>query len=102
MSRLERHQGHFYNWYDTQTLQPLPPRYISAVDSGNLAGHLLTLRMGLLAVADQPIVSVRLFIGLSDTLNVLSDFLPDTRPAVFTHLETLLVECCARPPMIAG
>ncbi|TQC98227.1 cyclic beta 1-2 glucan synthetase [Moraxellaceae bacterium AER2_44_116] len=99
MSRLERHQGHFYNWYDTQTLQPLPPRYISAVDSGNLAGHLLTLRMGLLAVADQPIISDRLFVGLSDTFNVLRDFLPDTPPAVFTHLETLLVECCARPPM---
>ena len=43
-------QGHFYNWYDTQTLQPLPPLYVSTVDSGNLAGHLLTLRPGLLAL----------------------------------------------------
>jgi cyclic beta-1,2-glucan synthetase len=102
MSRLERHQGHFYNWYDTQTLQPLPPRYISAVDSGNLAGHLLTLRMGLLALADQPIVSERLFVGFSDTFNVLCDFLPDTRPAVFINLETLLAECCARPLDDAG
>jgi cyclic beta-1,2-glucan synthetase len=52
MDGLERHRGHFYNWYDTQTLQPLPPLYISTVDSGNLAGHLLTLRAGLLALAD--------------------------------------------------
>ena len=40
-------EGHFYNWYDTQSLKPLPPLYVSSVDSGNLAGHLLTLRPGL-------------------------------------------------------
>src|SRR5205823_13413813 len=50
MHLLDRHQGHFYNWYDTQSLQPLAPRYISSVDSGNLAGHLLTLRAGLLSL----------------------------------------------------
>ncbi len=43
MGRLERHRGHFLNWYDTQTLASLEPRYISSVDSGNLAGHLLAL-----------------------------------------------------------
>ena len=41
MDRLERYRGHFYNWYDTRTLEPLRPRYVSTVDSGNLAGHLL-------------------------------------------------------------
>ena len=46
MEALERHQGHFYNWYDTQSLKPLPPKYVSTVDSGNLAGHLLTLAAG--------------------------------------------------------
>ena len=43
MHKLERHRGHFYNWYDTRTLEPLRPMYVSTVDSGNLAGHLLTL-----------------------------------------------------------
>ena len=38
MDGLERHRGHFYNWYDTRSLKPLPPHYISTVDSGNLAG----------------------------------------------------------------
>ena len=52
MEGLERHRGHFYNWYDTQSLKPLPPLYVSTVDSGNLAGHLLTLRPGLLALPD--------------------------------------------------
>ena len=47
MQRLERHRGHFFNWYDTRTLKPLLPLYVSSVDSGNLAGHLLTLGPGL-------------------------------------------------------
>jgi cyclic beta-1,2-glucan synthetase len=45
MNRLERFHGHFYNWYDTHDLRPLEPKFVSAVDSGNLAGHLLALGM---------------------------------------------------------
>ena len=71
MLALERFRGHFYNWYDTQSLQPLAPRYVSSVDSGNLAGHLLTLRPGLLGLADAPIVNPRLWQGLLDTLEML-------------------------------
>ena len=44
METLARHRGHFFNWYDTQSLEPLLPLYVSTVDSGNLSGHLLTLR----------------------------------------------------------
>ena len=72
MKTLERYRGHFYNWYDTQSLKPLLPLYISTVDSGNLAGHLLTLRPGLLALPDQKILGARLFTGLSDTLMILA------------------------------
>ena len=43
VDRLERFHGHLYNWYDTQTLQRLEPEYVSTVDSGNLAGHLLAV-----------------------------------------------------------
>ena len=73
MAALERHQGHFYNWYDTQSLQPLPPLYISSVDSGNLAGHLLTLRPGLIALPDDRILGARVFDGLGDVLGILAD-----------------------------
>jgi len=73
MESLERHRGHFYNWYDTQSLRPLPPRYVSTVDSGNLAGHLLTLQPGLLALPDQKILGTRWVEGLCDTLGVLVD-----------------------------
>ena len=73
MAGLERYRGHFYNWYDTQTLQPLPLLYVSTVDSGNLAGHLLTLRGGLLALADVPIMQAQLLAGLNDTLGLLAE-----------------------------
>ena len=65
MQRLERHRGHFFNWYDTRTLKPLLPLYVSSVDSGNLAGHLLTLGPGLAELAAQPILAPQIFAGLS-------------------------------------
>jgi len=46
MGRLERYRGHLLNWYDTQSLTPLQPRYVSTVDSGNLAGALLAFSQG--------------------------------------------------------
>ena len=68
MNRLERYRGHFYNWYDTQTLQPLQnPVYISSVDSGNLAGHLITLKSGLSEQNNHPALTDRLAEGLRDT-----------------------------------
>ena len=51
---LQRHRGHFLNWYDTQTGLPLLPMYISTVDSGNLSGHLLALAQACLELAAQP------------------------------------------------
>jgi len=43
LSRMQRFRGHFLNWYDTRDLRPLDPQYVSTVDSGNLAGHLIAL-----------------------------------------------------------
>ena len=76
MEKLERYRGHFYNWYDTRTLKPLHPQYISSVDSGNLAGCLLTLQAGLAELKDQPLLSLSAFQGLQDTLQVLADNVP--------------------------
>ncbi len=97
MQSMERYRGHFYNWYDTLTLNPLPPSYVSSVDSGNLAGHLLTLRAGLLALADDALFDVRLLEGLKDTVDVLrkavlaaggtADTLDGLRPALRAALE---------------
>jgi cyclic beta-1,2-glucan synthetase len=72
MAKLERYRAHFYNWYDTQTLQPLLPRYVSSVDSGNLAAHLLTLSAGLAALPDDKVLSARVWEGFHDTALVLA------------------------------
>ncbi|MDR3209553.1 MAG: hypothetical protein LBT36_02880, partial [Oscillospiraceae bacterium] len=47
LERLEKWRGHLYNWYDTATRAPMEPRYVSSVDSGNLAAALAALREGL-------------------------------------------------------
>jgi cyclic beta-1,2-glucan synthetase len=47
IERMEKWNGHLYNWYDTETLSPLSPRYVSTVDSGNLVGCLIAVKEGL-------------------------------------------------------
>ena len=71
--RLEKHWGHFFNWYDTRTMQPLPPRYVSPVDSGNLRGCLLALKQGLLEKCDKPIVGPSVIEGLADTVFLVAE-----------------------------
>jgi len=104
MQRLERYRGHFYNWYETRTLQPLLPLYVSSVDSGNLAGHLLTLGSGLREQADEKTFSPQVFAGLRDTVRILRDLVrenaalarldaeleqaPSSLRAMFTVMET--------------
>ena len=98
MDSLERYRGHFYNWYDTQSLKPLTPLYVSTVDSGNLAGHLLTLRPGLVALLDEKILGPRMFQGLSDTLGVLMDDLEGTKPPALAGFQLDLESACASGP----
>ncbi len=99
LESLPRYRGHFYNWYDTQTLQPLPPHYVSTVDSGNLAGHLLTLRQGLLALPDAQLLSPDALRGLSDTCGVFVES-RGTAPvddALVAFQRTLEAACTAPP-----
>lgn len=69
MDALERVRGHFLNWYDTRSFAPLPPRYISTVDSGNLAACLMALRQGCFELGKTEMVNWQ---GLQDTLEMLS------------------------------
>ena len=73
LQRMERYRGHFYNWYETRTTRPLLPLYVSSVDSGNLAGHLLTLGSGLREEADEKIFTPQIFAGLRDTVRVIRE-----------------------------
>ncbi|HRC72703.1 MAG TPA: glucoamylase family protein [Candidatus Competibacter sp.] len=98
MARLERYRGHFYNWYDTQSLQPLHPIYISAVDSGNLAGHLLILQSGLRALPDEAIVGVRWIDGLQDTFGILADALKQNLPPPLKRFQQSLARAARERP----
>lgn len=77
---LERFEGHLLNWYDTRTLAPLPPAYVSTVDSGNLAGALLTLSVALQGMHLDRLAlrAVALFDGMNFR------FLYDPRRQLFT------------------
>lgn len=90
MDKLERYHGHFLNWYDTRTLQALRPAYVSSVDSGNLAGHLLTLRAGLLLLAQEPPCFSRLRHGLADTLELVRSTTADKLPEGLSRFYVLL------------
>ncbi|HEY4230076.1 MAG TPA: glucoamylase family protein, partial [Thermoanaerobaculia bacterium] len=73
LGKLERYRGHFFNWYDTETLQPLEPRYVSTVDSGNLAAHLVTLRNVCFERVDEPAAIEWSLAGIADALEILRE-----------------------------
>ncbi|MDQ5873000.1 MAG: phosphorylase, partial [Acidobacteriota bacterium] len=60
--------GHLYNWYETKRLEPLEPRYVSTVDSGNLAGHLIALERACLERLEAPVFDPRALSGIGDSL----------------------------------
>jgi cyclic beta-1,2-glucan synthetase len=76
MDKLPRYRGHFYNWYDTRTLEILRPAYISTVDSGNLSVHLLTLAAGCEGMDGETIIPATLFDGLDATLAAAEETSP--------------------------
>jgi cyclic beta-1,2-glucan synthetase len=81
MDRLERFEGHLLNWYDTSSLLPLAPRYVSTVDSGNLAGALLALAEGLRQLAGEPQSAEQIRAGLADTAAIAARHLTDSAHA---------------------
>ncbi|CAN5718202.1 glucoamylase family protein [soil metagenome] len=89
--QMQRHRGHFYNWYDTRTLAPLAPLYVSSVDSGNLAGYLLTLKNGLTELAESdPVIDRRALSGIDDAIGLFEECLPASmRGAAATAVRTL-------------
>jgi cellobiose phosphorylase len=102
LQRMERYRGHFYNWYDTTTLQPLLPHYVSTVDSGNLSGHLLTLRQGLLELAAAPVFAPRRLSGLADTFGLLRDAWPEAERGALASLEEAFARVERDPPQAAA
>ena len=101
MEQLERHRGHFYNWYDTQSLLPLAPRYISTVDCGNLVGQLMTLRMALLALPSEAPFSPLWCLGVADLLALTRESLPaGTHLPALDRADKLVNAACADMPTL--
>ncbi len=75
MNGLERFHGHFYNWYDTGDLRPLEPKYISSVDSGNLAGHLIAVGNACREMIGRPIPCREWLAGIDDSVRLTRDSL---------------------------
>ena len=76
LERMRRFRGHFFNWYDLRDLSVLQPGYVSTVDSGNLAGHLIALRQACLALADEPATPPRVWPVLETALTLAGDSAP--------------------------
>jgi hypothetical protein len=70
--QMERHQGHFLNWYDTRTLAPLTPAIVSSVDNGNLVASLWTLQQGARQLLHEALLPRELSQGLIDHLYLLT------------------------------
>ncbi|HLJ83525.1 MAG TPA: glucoamylase family protein [Candidatus Eremiobacteraceae bacterium] len=95
MVGLERFRGHFYNWYGTLDGHPLEPRYLSSVDSGNLAGHLIALKNACAELIRAPIAGAWSFAGIADALEIAlaaSRALPKERRLQTASLQSVTEE----------
>ncbi|UCC82153.1 MAG: phosphorylase [Gemmatimonadota bacterium] len=75
MTNMRRVRGHFFNWYDTRNLHPLDPMYVSTVDSGNLAGHLIALAQSCRGLMHRSLPRPEILEGIGDALALLLESL---------------------------
>jgi len=81
LAAVPRYRGHLLNWYDTETLAPLHPRYVSTVDSGNLAASLIVIARAARAMESNPVLRWHAWQGYRDTLDELLEvILPGSDP----------------------
>lgn len=100
LDKLERYRGHFLNWYDTRTLEPLSQRYVSTVDSGNLAACLIALKQGCLTITNAPLMGKQQWQGLLDILEIITNALKNLNgkgpDSAITPFEVELNSICER------
>lgn len=90
IDKLEHYRGHLLNWSDTRTLEPLNPRYVSTVDSGNFAACLLVIQQGCLEIPKHPILRWESFEGLQDTIGLLEEVIRGlTSSSLRSHVSVL-------------
>ncbi len=86
VEKAEKFRGHMFNWYHIDTMKPLMPRYVSSVDSGNFAGHLIAISSALRIWAEAPSAHLQANLdGIGDVSGILAETLkalPDDRKTV--------------------
>ncbi|MGE6741068.1 GH36-type glycosyl hydrolase domain-containing protein [Allorhizobium pseudoryzae] len=86
VEKMDKYRGHLFNWYHTDSLLTLGPRYVSTVDSGNLAGHLIAVSSACREWAEAPSAHLQANLdGIGDVAGILSEALaelPDDRKTV--------------------
>jgi cyclic beta-1,2-glucan synthetase len=95
LGELELYDGHLLNWYDITTLKPLPPRYVSTVDSGNLLVSMWAFGQGCRAAIHEPVLTSSALHGLDDTLQNLKremKAVPEDKTEHIANLEKLFVD----------
>ncbi len=112
MNRLELFRGHFYNWYETRELRALEPKYVSSVDSGNLAGHLIALGNACREMTTRPVLDPQRIAGMEDLIALARESLallgPDSRINIVTakqlddSLDSLCVVLRSEPKTLAA
>jgi cyclic beta-1,2-glucan synthetase len=88
MDKMERFRGHFYNWYGTSDLRPLDPKYVSTVDSGNMAAHLIVLGNGCRELIQKSPIEPQMFEGVEDSIQLLLEALIKITDGGRTHTVT--------------
>jgi len=109
LATLGRLHGHYFNWYDTKTLEPLMPQYISTVDSGNLAGHLIAVKQACIEFPEQSLFDANFVAGLNDTIDAitteavnLGSFRQRTEVVTVRQLQDEIAACRERLKTIPG
>ncbi len=86
IEKMEKWEGHLYNWYDTMSLRVLRPRFVSTVDSGNLVGSLMVLEQGIKEYIKKPLSDPVLAQGLTDTVRLFNEQLKDDKSGIDTRI----------------
>ena len=88
LGKMARFRGHFYNWYDTGDLRPLDPEYVSSVDSGNLAGHLIALANACREWRSSPPNGAARLAGAADAIDIAREETASLRSGLVTQTVT--------------
>ncbi len=96
VERMEKWKGHLFNWYNTITLEPLRPMYVSTVDSGNFVGYMIVVREGLKEYLKKKRPMPSMAIGIKDTLELVCE---EEKKEIDQNLRQALLELSANEQM---